>query len=76
LLEELFPPVVLARPAPDVLALSTLFTSLQDTSADAPHDDAEDEEANRNDCIVNTDFLSPLVTTSPIAIKHHNRKEE
>ena len=63
-LEQVSSSVVYAGPAPHVFAGSLGFTLVQDSSADSPHDDAEDEESHGEDGVVGGYLLCSAMTSS------------
>jgi hypothetical protein len=76
ILEKSFACVVLAAPAPDVLAATIYFALVQDCCANTPHNDAEDEESNCECGVVDSDFLRSSVPASPVAIEDdHTHKK-
>jgi hypothetical protein len=74
-LEEMAPLVVYAGPAPHVFVVVVRFTLVEDCCSDGPHDDAENEEANSEDGVVGSDFLSPIVAPSEVC-NHNNNGHE
>ena len=75
-LEEFAPLVVLAAPAPHVLAIASLSALVENAGADAPHDNAEDEERDGKGGIVHSYLFSTSVATSPPRIKDAQGHEE
>jgi hypothetical protein len=67
--EEFAPLVVLAAPAPDVLAVAVVAAAVQHRGADGPHDNAEGEEEDGKDCVVDRGFFSALVTASGVGVE-------
>lgn len=68
-LEELSSFVVFAAPAPDILATAVVPAVVEDGGAYRPHDDAEGEEEDGKDSVVDGRFLGALVPSSPIGVK-------
>ena len=65
-LEEGAAPVVVASPAPHVLTVAVGFTGVENGGSHDPHDGAEDEEADCEGGVVDSGFLCPIVTASPV----------
>lgn len=61
--EEVAACIVDARPAPHIFAVTLSLALIEESSADGPHNDAEDEEANCEDGVVRCHFLSSPMTT-------------
>jgi hypothetical protein len=76
ILEELLSPVVLARPAPDVLAIAVCPGAVKDSRSNGPHYDAKHKEANCKEGIVDSCLLSSLVTASPVGPEDEYREGE
>ena len=68
--------VVYAGPTPHVLALSLRFALVEDTGADGPHDDAEDEETNCEDGVICGYLFCLVMTLSSICDQDENTHEE
>lgn len=63
--EEMTPLVIHARPAPHVLAIALGFALVEDTGANCPHDDAENEEGDGEYGVVSGHlFCSPVTSTT------------
>jgi hypothetical protein len=59
--EQMSPLVVYTRPTPHVFAFALGFALVKNTRTNSPHDDAEDEEANREYGVIRCDlFCSPM----------------
>lgn len=76
ILEELSSLVVLATPAPDVLAVICSLALVQDTSTNTPHDDAENEESDCERGVVNCNLLGPSVASPPVGVEDENGHEK
>jgi len=74
LLEELPSLVVLARPAPNILAVAVCLCAVEDAGTEGPHHVAEHEEANGEDGIVNGCLLRSLVTSFPVGPEDAHRE--
>ena len=75
-LEQMPPLVVNARPSPHILAVALRLALVQNTSADCPHDDAEDEEGNGKDGVVRCNLFCSPVTTAAISSQYYYRHEQ
>ncbi len=75
-LEELAALVVLAGPAPHVLAVAGGLAAVQDAGADEPHDDAEHEPADGEHGVVDGDFLGALVASSAVGEHDENGEQK
>jgi hypothetical protein len=76
ILEEMSSLVVYARPAPHVFIVVLRFTLVEDSCADSPHDDAEDEETNSEDSIVSCYFFGPIMASSGVCNHDHDGHDE
>ena len=65
-LEEGAALVVIASPSPHVLPVTVGFTCVEDDGSHDPHDGAEDEEADSEGGVVDSGFLCPVMTASPV----------
>ena len=74
--EELPTLVVLTRPAPEIFALTALFATLQYTSADHPHNDAEHEPTDCEHGVVDGNLLSATVTATAVSENDDDSKDE
>ncbi len=66
LLEECLARAVLAAPAPHVLPTAAFARFVEDGGADGPHDGAEDEDADREDSVVNGCFFGSSTTAAEV----------
>ena len=76
ILEKSLASVVLAAPAPDILAITIRLALVQDCQTNSPHDDAEDEEAHSEGGVIDCDLLGPSVTTSVVTPEDNERHKE
>lgn len=74
--EELSARVVLASPSPQILTVACRFGVVQDTKTYAPHDNAEGEEEYGEDSVVNSGFLSSLMSAAPVAPEYSHGEDE
>ena len=65
-LEEFFALVVLARPAPHVLAAAGGFGPVENARGDEPHDGGEGEVADGEDGVVHGGFCGSAVARAPV----------
>ena len=72
-LEQLAPGVVVARPAPEVLAVAVRSAALQNGGCDDPHDGVEDEEAERERGVVDGGLFGFAVTASAVRPEDEER---
>lgn len=68
--------VVLAGPAPEVLAAATILTALQDAGADDPHDNAENKPADCKHGVVDRDLLGTTMTTAAVGEDDNHGEDE
>jgi hypothetical protein len=68
--------IVYARPAPHVFVVVLRFALVEDSCADGPHDDAEDEETNGKDGIVSCYFFGSIVASSGVCNHNDNGHDE
>ena len=61
--------VVVAGPAPHVLAVAVGFAAVEDCGGDDPHDGAEDEEADCKGGVVDGGLFRLAMTSSPVAVE-------
>jgi hypothetical protein len=66
LLEQVRSGIVLATPAPQVIAVAVRLALVQHNGADDPHDNAEDEDCDGEGGVVDTNLFSAVVTAAPI----------
>lgn len=66
MLEERFPPAVFTTPSPHVLRVAVSPGFIQYGGANGPHDDAEDEEADGEDSVVDSGFLGSSMTATEV----------
>lgn len=64
-LKELTASVLLAAPTPDILPIASVLAHLQYSCSNAPHDDTEGVETDREGCVVGGNFLTSFVALSP-----------
>jgi len=76
LTEELPPLVIDTRPAPDILIARVALCTLQNTGCHCPHDDAEDEETDGKDCVINCCLLSSAMSTSVVGPEDHETESK
>ena len=76
LLEDGLARIVLAAPAPDVVAAGVVLGRLQRRGADAPHDDGEGEKADGEDGVVDCGFLGAAVAPAGVAVEDHDGHKE
>lgn len=74
--EELAALVVLARPAPEVLTFTIILGALKNTGTDDPHDDAEEEPADGEHGVVDSDLFGSAVATTAVSKDDDNSKDE
>ena len=65
-LEECAPLVIVASPAPHILAIAVCAAGVQHDGADDPHDGAEDEEADCEGGVVDRRLLRTVVAAAPV----------
>lgn len=75
-LEELAAFVVFAAPAPNVLSITVISTAVQDRGTDSPHDDAESEEEDGEDSVVDSSFFGAFVTSPPVGVENAKGKDQ
>lgn len=78
LLEEIFPFAILARPAPHVFTVAVPPAFIQYRCANCPHDNAEDEEPDSKDGVVDRGLFGSSVTAPPVRIydpKRHSQRD-
>lgn len=68
-LEQFAPFIVFAAPAPYILPIAVVSATVQDCSTDSPHDDAESEEEDCKDGVIDGGFLGAFVTSSPVGVE-------
>jgi len=66
ILEERTPLIIVARPAPHILAVAVCAAVVQDDGADGPHDGAEDEKADGEGGVVDGCLLRAVVAAAPV----------
>ena len=74
--EQLASLVVLAAPSPHVLTVAILSALVENASADAPHDDTEDEKGHGKRGIVDSYLFGALMTTTPPGVKYTDSHEK
>lgn len=75
-LEEALSGVVHARPSPHILVVRVRLCTLQDARSYAPHDYAEDEEADGEGRVVDSGFLGSIVSSFPVRVEDDDAHEE
>lgn len=68
IVEKLTPLVVQTTPAPKILSIAVCLAAVEYPGTNAPHDDAESEEDDGENSIVDCYLLRPPVTVSPLRI--------
>lgn len=76
ILEDRLARVILTAPAPDIIAVGVVPRLLEDACADAPHDDAEDEEADREHRVISGCLFGSSVAAAPVADEDENGGDE
>ena len=76
ILEEFFAFVVLAGPAPHVLAAAGGFAAVEDTRGDEPHDGGEGEVADGEDGVVHGGFGGAAVARAPVGGDHDDGEDQ
>lgn len=64
--EEVLSLSVFAGPSPHVFGVAVLFTLVEYRSSNGPHHDAENEEPNSEDSVVDCGLLGSPMASSPV----------
>ena len=75
-LEEFPAFVVFAAPPPYILPIAVVSATVQNCSTYSPHDDAESEEEDCKDCIIDSSFLGALMTSPPVGVEDADSEDE
>lgn len=66
ILVNIFPFPVLAGPAPNVLRVAVVSAMGENSSANGPHDDAEGEEGDGEESVIDCRLFSPSMAPSEV----------
>lgn len=76
ILEKMSSLVVYARPTPHILVVVLSFALVEDGCSNGPHDDADNEETNRENSIVRGDLLCSAVALPAVGDHNDNGHEQ